>query len=62
MTALITLWDHPDGTEYVAHVMHKSNADRTRHEELGFFDGWGTVADQLATLSEQMARSGKAAR
>ena len=55
MTAVITLQDHPMGTDYVAHVMHKSNADRNMHEELGFYDGWGTVVEQLATLAEQRA-------
>jgi uncharacterized protein YndB with AHSA1/START domain len=52
MTAIITLRDHPMGTDYVAHVMHKSNADRNMHEEMGFYDGWGTVAEQLARLVE----------
>ncbi len=55
MTAIITLRDHPTGTEYLAHVMHKNNADRIRHEEMGFYDGWGTVAEQLATLAERRA-------
>lgn len=53
MTAVITLRDHPDGTDYACHVMHKSTADRDRHEELGFFDGWGTVIAQLAALVER---------
>jgi uncharacterized protein YndB with AHSA1/START domain len=52
MTAIITLRDHPEGTEYVAHVLHKSKADRDMHEELGFHDGWGTVVEQLAALVE----------
>jgi uncharacterized protein YndB with AHSA1/START domain len=52
MTAIITLRDHPLGTEYLAHVMHKNHADRTMHETMGFYDGWGTVADQLAHLVE----------
>jgi uncharacterized protein YndB with AHSA1/START domain len=52
MTAIITLKDHPAGTEYAAHVMHKSRADRDNHEEMGFHDGWGTVAGQLADLVE----------
>jgi uncharacterized protein YndB with AHSA1/START domain len=52
MTAIITLADHADGTTYHAHVMHKSNADRNTHDELGFHDGWGTVAGQLAALVE----------
>jgi uncharacterized protein YndB with AHSA1/START domain len=53
MTAMITLQDHPMGTDYVAHVMHRNNADRNMHEEMGFFDGWGTVAEQLAKLAEE---------
>lgn len=53
MTAIITLQDHPTGTDYVAHVMHKNNADRNIHKEMGFYDGWGTVAEQLAKLAEQ---------
>lgn len=55
MTAIITLEDHPRGTNYVARAMHKNNADRNRHEEMGFYDGWGTVAEQLATLAERRA-------
>jgi uncharacterized protein YndB with AHSA1/START domain len=53
MSAIITLQDHPMGTDYVAYVMHKNNADRNMHEEMGFYDGWGTVAEQLAELVEQ---------
>lgn len=52
MTAIITLKDHPEGTDYAAHVMHRSNADRNMHEEMGFHDGWGTVIGQLARLVE----------
>ena len=55
ITAIIRFSDHPLGTEYVAHVMHKSNADRNTHEELGFYDGWGTVIEQLAKLVEKEA-------
>ena len=53
VTAIITLKDHPQGTDYVAHAMHKSNADRDMHEKMGFYDGWGTVAAQLAKLVER---------
>jgi uncharacterized protein YndB with AHSA1/START domain len=55
MTAIITLQDHPTGTDYIAHVMHKNNADRNMHEEMGFYDGWGTVAEQLASLVERQS-------
>jgi uncharacterized protein YndB with AHSA1/START domain len=52
MTAIISFRDHPLGTDYSAHVMHRSNADRTMHQNLGFNDGWGTVMGQLAELVE----------
>ena len=52
ITAIITLDDHDQGTAYRALVMHKSPEDRTMHQELGFYDGWGTVAAQLAKLVE----------
>jgi uncharacterized protein YndB with AHSA1/START domain len=53
MTAVITLRDHPEGTEYLAHVMHKDAADRDTHKEMGFYDGWGQVIGQLAKLVER---------
>jgi uncharacterized protein YndB with AHSA1/START domain len=52
MTAVITLSRHPQGTVYAAHVMHKDEAQRTLHSKMGFDDGWGTVAAQLACLVE----------
>lgn len=55
ITAIIRFAEHPLGTEYVAHVMHKSNADRNSHADMGFYDGWGTVIEQLANLVEQRA-------
>ena len=55
ITAIIRFAEHPLGTEYVAHVMHKSNTDRNSHAELGFYAGWGTVIEQLAKLMEQTA-------
>jgi len=56
VTAVITMMDHPEGTEYTATAMHRDIADRDRHEELGFHDGWGTVTRQLAELVESQAR------
>lgn len=54
MTAIIRFADHPEGTEYSAHVLHKSRTDRDQHEELGFYDGWGAVTQQLADLVERL--------
>lgn len=55
VTAVMTMVDHPEGTEYSATAMHRNVADRDRHEELGFHDGWGTVTRQFAELVESQA-------
>jgi uncharacterized protein YndB with AHSA1/START domain len=55
MTAVLSFKEHPEGTEYLANVMHKDPADRAMHAEMGFYDGWGTVAGQLAKLVERAA-------
>jgi uncharacterized protein YndB with AHSA1/START domain len=52
MTAEITLLDHPEGTDYRVIVRHADPEARARHEDLGFFDGWGAVTRQLAELVE----------
>ena len=55
MVAEILLDDHPTGTDYRVVVRHGDPAARARHEELGFFDGWGSVTEQLAALVERTA-------
>lgn len=55
MTAEITMTDHPVGTSYDVLVRHGTPEDRTRHEDLGFFDGWGSVTAALADLAENEA-------
>lgn len=52
MTAEIVLAEHPDGTDYRVVVRHGDPAHRDRHEELGFFEGWGSVTEALAVLVE----------
>jgi uncharacterized protein YndB with AHSA1/START domain len=48
MTAEIMMDDHPDGTRYRVVVRHGDPISRAHHEQLGFFDGWATVTEQLA--------------
>jgi uncharacterized protein YndB with AHSA1/START domain len=55
MTAEITFGEHADGTDYRAVVRHGDPASRAQHEELGFFDGWGSVTEALALLAEGVA-------
>ena len=40
-----------DGTCYTATAQHWSAEDMKRHEEMGFYEGWGIVAEQLDMLA-----------
>ncbi|HKG91100.1 MAG TPA: SRPBCC family protein, partial [Gemmatimonadaceae bacterium] len=53
-TAVITLEPYGTGTKYTATAMHKNDAERKHHEELGFHQGWGTALDQLVALVKDM--------
>ncbi len=55
MTAIVTLADAPDGgTLYRAVALHKDAADRDRHAQMGFEEGWGTCAAQLDDLAQTL--------
>lgn len=48
MTAILLLSDaQGGGTTYTAIARHRTPDTRRTHEEMGFFDGWGTVVTQL---------------
>ena len=56
MTAVVTFADAGNGkTAYKAVALHKDAADREKHEQMGFHDGWGTVAGQLEEFAKQLA-------
>lgn len=55
MTAEIALADHPDGTDYHVIVRHADQASKDRHDQLGFFEGWGSVTEALARMVERAA-------
>lgn len=46
----------PEGkrTRYTAIAMHATAADRKRHEEMGFHEGWGKALDQLVDLAKEL--------
>ncbi|AFL48609.1 uncharacterized protein YndB with AHSA1/START domain [Sinorhizobium fredii] len=50
MTAILTFEDEGGKTRYTARARHWSVADRETHEKMGFHEGWGQCADQLAAL------------
>ena len=50
MTAIITFEDVDGKTRYTARARHWTVEDREAHEKMGFHEGWGQCADQLAEL------------
>lgn len=55
MTATIAFEDLGDGkTRYVATARHWSVEDRETHEKMGFHEGWGICADQLAEVAAKL--------
>lgn len=53
-TAILTLADHPEGTDYTALARHRTPADAEKHEAMGFQEGWGTVASQLEAFARTL--------
>jgi uncharacterized protein YndB with AHSA1/START domain len=53
ITAILTLKDEGSGSRYTAVCLHKDDADRQKHEAMGFHEGWGIAISQL----EQVAQS-----
>ncbi len=54
MTAIFTFADEGNGTRYVARCLHKDMADSRKHEEMGFFEGWGTCVTQLEEIAKTL--------
>ena len=54
MTAIVTFEDEAGKTRYTARALHWTAEDRKTHEEMGFHEGWGQCADQLAALAARI--------
>ncbi len=54
MTASIAIEPTATGTLYTARALHKDEAAKQQHEEMGFQQGWGTALDQLVALVKGM--------
>ncbi len=54
MTVVITFADEGGKTRYTARVLHWSEADREAHEKMGFEQGWGQCAEQLAEVAAKI--------
>ncbi len=55
MVAIVTFEMEGSGTRYTARVRHWSEEALKAHESMGFEEGWGTCAAQLAGLAEAEA-------
>jgi uncharacterized protein YndB with AHSA1/START domain len=53
-TAIVTMEPHGTGTRYTAIAVHRDEAGRKKHEEMGFYEGWGKVLDQLVAYVKAM--------
>lgn len=55
MTAVVTFEARPDGkTLYIARAGHPSAEKKAQHEQMGFEEGWGIVAEQLEALAKTL--------
>jgi uncharacterized protein YndB with AHSA1/START domain len=54
MTAIITFEDEGERTRYTARVRHWTKQDYDTHVQMGFHQGWGQCADQLAALAKSL--------
>ena len=50
MTLVLTFEDEGGKTRYTARALHWTKEDCKAHEDMGFHQGWGQCADQLAAL------------
>jgi uncharacterized protein YndB with AHSA1/START domain len=54
MTAILTFEEEAGKTRYTARVRHWNAEDLKTHEQMGFHQGWGICADQLAELAQRI--------
>lgn len=53
-TAILSLTPQGSGTRYTAIAIHRDEAGRKQHEEMGFEHGWGTVVTQMVDYIKAM--------
>ena len=53
-TAMILLEAQGRRTKYTAIAIHGDEATAKRHEQMGFYQGWGAALDQLVALAETL--------
>jgi len=57
MTAIVTFEDLGGGrTRYTAVARHRNSETARQHRDMGFHDGWGTVATQLEAYAQGLGQ------
>ena len=54
ITAWFTMTDEASGTRYTARCLHRDADECKKHEEMGFYDGWGTCMSQLEAFAQTL--------
>lgn len=60
MVVIVTFDPEGAGTRYTARVRHWNEETLRQHEAMGFHEGWGIVAGQLAELAEGKTKASAA--
>jgi uncharacterized protein YndB with AHSA1/START domain len=53
-TGIITFEDEGGKTRYTARALHWTAEDCEAHAKMGFHEGWGQCADQMAALAKKL--------
>lgn len=53
-TCVLTFADEGGKTRYIAQALHWTEDDMKAHDQMGFHEGWGTVAGQLEAFAKQL--------
>ena len=56
-TGILALEARGKGTRYVATALHRDEAGRKQHADMGFHEGWGKALDQLVAHAKTMGSS-----
>ena len=57
MTGIVTFEPFGEKTKLTARALHKSPADREKHQQMGFHQGWNESLDRLAACLAKYANS-----
>lgn len=53
-TAVVLIEPAGKGTHYTAIAIHRDPEGRKKHEDMGFFTGWGAALDQLVAYAKTL--------